>query len=66
MALQTVATKVGQPISREQLNKLFELCSQALQYAISIMLESMTSEALLFVESLRELLKQQMTICNKP
>ena len=41
--LQAVVTEVGQPASSEQLDKLFELCSQALQYAI--LLESVTPEA---------------------
>ena len=61
--LQAVVTEVGQPASSEQLDKLFELCSQALQYAI--LLESVTPEALPFVESLRELLRQ-MTISREP
>ena len=32
--LQAVVTKVGQPASSERLDELFELGSQALQYAI--------------------------------
>jgi len=42
--LQAVVSEVGQPASSEQLDKLFKLCSQALQYAI--LLESVTPEAL--------------------
>ena len=50
--LQAVVTEGGHPASSERLDELFELCSQALQYAI--MLESVTLEALPFVESLRD------------
>ena len=60
--LQAVVTEIGQPVSSEQLDELFELCSQALQYAI--LLESLTPQALHFVESLRELLRQ-MTISRE-
>ena len=57
--LQAVVTEVVQPVSHERLDELFELCSQALQYAI--LLESVTPEALPFVESLRELLRQMVS-----
>ena len=62
LSIQAVVTEVGQPVSSERLDELFELCSQALQYAI--LLESLTPEALQFVESLRELL-WQMTISRE-
>jgi len=55
--LQAVVTEGGHPASSERLDELFELCSQALQYAI--MLDSVTPEAP-FVESLRELLRQMV------
>ena len=54
--LQAVVTEFGQPVSSERMDELFDLCSQALQYAI--LLESVTPEALPFMESLRALLRQ--------
>jgi len=42
--LQAVVTEVGQPASSERLDELFELCSQALQYAI--LLESTLRKSL--------------------
>ena len=54
--LQAVVTEIGQSVSRERMDELFDLCSQALEYAI--LLESVTPEALPFVESLRALLHQ--------
>ena len=58
--LQAVVTEIGQPVSIERLDELFELCSQALQYAI--LLESLTPQALHLVESLRELLRQMTMV----
>ena len=54
--LQAVVTEIGHSVSRERMDELFDLCSQALEYAI--LLESVTPEALPFVESLRALLHQ--------
>lgn len=58
-----MVTEIGQSVSRERMDELFDLCLQALQYAI--LLESVTPAALPFVESLRALLRQ-MTDSMEP